>query len=154
MSESTEMPVADPVRQPRSLGSVLGILGAIVVLPLLIVLLVVIVRGTGGGGQADALMDGVRDNRIQAVYLNNQRVYFGNLDAVGGDWLKLSDAYFLRQNSDTTEKAQEEASTDLVPVQQEVGGDGDLVISASEVTLVQNLAADSSIAGQIEDATR
>jgi len=131
---------------------VLGILGVLVVLPLLIVLLVLILRGSGGSGQADDLMDGVRTNRVQAVYLSNERLFFGNLEAIGGGWLKLSDGYFLRQSAAGGEK-DAEAGTDLVPVQQEVGGDGDIVINAAEVTLVQNLAANSQIAQQIDDAT-
>ena len=50
---------------------------------------------------------------------------------------------------DSEEKA---ATTDLVPIQQEVGGDGDMVVNTREVVLIQDLAKDSEIAREIEAA--
>ena len=141
------------VAEPRSLAAVLGILGAIVALPLLIVLLVLIVRGTGATGGKDVL-DGVDADRIQAVYLSNDRVYFGRVSSTSGDWLTLDDAYYLSQSAESARSGDAASTTDLVPVAREVGGDGSLVINAREVTLLQNLAKGSTIAKELEKATK
>ena len=137
---------------PRSTGAVLGIIGAIIALPLVLWLLFSFGGGSGATGGAD-LEGGVDSDRIQAVYLVNDRVFFGRLEAGDGDFVELHDAYFLRAKAAEEAKEGEEAAvTSLIPVEQEVGGDGTLVVNSREIVLVQNLTADSPIAEEIEQA--
>lgn len=140
---------------PRSTTTVLAILGAIIALPVLALLIYVVTSGSGAANGGEDVADGVRSSRIQAVYLANDRVFFGDLEAGEGDWVQLRDAYFLRAKAaeDAKDGAQAGA-TNLVPVAQEVGGDGTLVVNSREIVLVQNLAADAPIAQAIEDARR
>ena len=144
-------PTSEPV--PRSTTAVLGIVAALIALPLLALVLFMLLRGGGSANGGADLTAGVRDDRIQAVYLANDRVFFGDLEAGEGDWLELRDAFFLRaQAAEEAKEGEEPGVTSLIPVEQEVGGDGTLVVNSREVVLVQNLTADSPIAEEIEDA--
>jgi len=141
---------------PRPVSAVLGIVAALLAVPLLILLLLFVVRG-GQSGSGD-VAEGVRDNRLQAVYMANDRVFFGDVEALSGDWFELRDAFYLRrsanENAAAGADAPEATTTDLVPIQQEVGGDGDMLVNSREVVLVQDLAADSDISRKIEDALK
>lgn len=153
MTNDTDALSADDA-SPRAASAVLAMLGALVALPMLVVLLVMLLRDDAGGAAEDVAR-GVRDNRIQAVYMANDAVYFGNLKPGSGDWLELRDAFFLRSSAAAESRDGEEAAvTNLVPIQQQVGGDGTMHINSGEVVLVQNLAADSQIAREIEDAVQ
>lgn len=149
MSEAPESSSADEDTPVRSTGGVLIIVGALIALPLFLLLAVFVFSGTRNG--SDAVEGGIIEGRIQAVYMANDRVFFGNLEPAEGDWLTLRDAFYLRQG-DAAGKDAGAATTDLVPMQQEVGGDGDMLVNAREIVLVQNLATDSEIASKIEDA--
>ncbi|MCW2927468.1 MAG: hypothetical protein JWM86_1436 [Thermoleophilia bacterium] len=156
MSEAPESPADSTLEpttsQPRSTAFVLGVLGAIVALPLLVIVLVLLTRGGNGGG-ADELLDGIREDRLQAVYLTDGSVYFGDLRAGNGDWLDLRDAFFLRRTEAAAKDgAAAKASTDLVPIGEVLGGDGDMTLNATEVLQVQDLAKDAEIATAIDDA--
>jgi hypothetical protein len=140
-----------PVAAPRDTKSVAAILGAILLLLVLGVLIAFCVKGSGGGGAAADAVDGVRSGRIQAVYLSNDSVYFGHLGERSGDWLELRDGFYLRSTTDAKDPSKA-STTEVVPVEQQAGGDGNLLINAHEVVLVQNLTADSQIAKTIDDA--
>lgn len=142
----------------RSTRAVFGILGALIgVVVVVLVVIALLTSGFPGGASGSAdLADGVNDERIQAVYMSNDRVYFGKVREGTGDWVVLEDAYYLRQAAaDAAAKGDQTASkTEIVPVTQEIGGTGDLRINTSEITLVQDLAARSEISTTIEDATK
>lgn len=148
MSDATENPV--PSEAPvRSTTSVLLLLGGLVAVPVLILLVLLLLQG-GSSGAGGHVADAVNGDRVQAVYMANDRVFFGSIEELDGDWFELQDAFYLRRGTaDSEEKA---ATTDLVPIQQEVGGDGDMVVNTREVVLIQDLAKDSEIAREIEAA--
>jgi hypothetical protein len=151
---ATTTPTTADEAAPRSTTAVLAMLGAIIALPLLALLVFLVVNGgSGSSSGGEDVAEGVRENRTQAVYLANDRVFFGDLEAGDGDWVKLHDAYFLRAKAAEDAKDGAEAgATNLVPVAQEVGGDGTLVVNSREIVLVQNLSADAPIAQAIDDA--
>lgn len=147
----TNGPTDSPV---RSTTSVLLLLAGLVAVPLLVLLVIVCLRGTGSNGAGADFADSVRDDRIQAVYLASDEVFFGSITDAEGDVFVLSDAFFLRRSGASAEDKDAADSLDLVSVAQDVGGDGDLVVNAREVVRVQNLAADAEIAQSIEDAAK
>ena len=153
MSEPSTATPVDRSNPVRSGTSVFLIVAAIFALPLIILIgMLVFSRASDGAG---AVEGGIDEARIQAVYMANDRVFFGNLEPADGDWLSLQDAFYLRRSAAEQGKdGQEAGSTDLVPLQQEVGGDGDMLLNSREVVLVQNLAKDSPIAQKIEDAIK
>lgn len=150
VSETTA-PAADaPV---RSTTSVLGLLAVLVAVPLLVLIAIMTFRGSGTEGAGAAFADSVDEDRIQAVYLASDEVFFGRVrDGEGGVFI-LEDAFFLRR-TEAAEGADEEADAglDLVSVAQDVQGAGDLVVNAAEVVRIQDLQADAEIAESIEKA--
>lgn len=136
---------------PRDTRSVVAILGAILLLVVIGVLIAYCVNGAGRGGAAADAVDGVRKGRVQAVYLTNDSIYFGHLGTRSGDWLELRDGFYLRSTPNAKDPSKP-ATTEVVPVEQQAGGDGRLLINAREVVLVQNLNATSQIAKTIDDA--
>lgn len=157
MTDEPETTSAAPDPAPRPVSAVLGIIAALIAVPLLILLLLLVLRGDSDTGSGD-VAGGVRDNRLQAVYMANDRVFFGDVEELSGEWFELRDAYYLRRSAAEAaaegEGEQEATTTDLVPIQQEVGGDGDMLVNSREVVLVQDLAADSDISRKIEDALK
>lgn len=149
-----------PEHQPaeRSTRAVFGILGAL--LGVAVAALVIVALATsglpGGGGGSSDLVAGIDDERFQAVYMTDDRIFFGKLREGDGDWVVVEDAYYPRRaDSGAAAKGEEAtAQTEIVPVSREVGGTGDLRINTSEIKLVQDLAARSEISTTIEDATK
>ena len=156
MSDATETtgPTDSPV---RSTSSVLLLLAGLVALPLVVLLVIVMLRGgTGSGGTGAEFADAIDDERIQAVYLASDEVFFGTIGDADGDVLVLRDAFFLRRTGAAAgdKDAEPADSLDLVSVATDVGGDGDLLINAAEIVRIQNLAADAEIAQSVEDAIK
>jgi hypothetical protein len=151
-TESTDPsePGSEPVRSGQS---VLLVLGAIIVLPLLLVIGVLLLRGSGS-----SVADEVREDRIQAVYMTSDLVYFGQVRAGSGDFLRIENAYFLRRtpgaDAEDEDAPADAGDTELVPVSQEVGGEDDMLVNAGEVVRIQDLSPDSEIASTIEDAIK
>ena len=152
MSDAIETtgPTDSPV---RSTTSVLLLLAGLIAVPLLLLLVIVCLRGAGSDGAGADFADTVRDDRIQAVYLASDEVFFGSITDAEGDTFILSDAFFLRRTEAAGDEEEAADSLNLVSVAQDVGGDGDLIINAREVVRIQNLTADAEIAQSIEDAT-
>lgn len=159
MSTPADETAAREDSQPvRSTRAVVGILGSIIGAIVLVLVVILLVRSgslTGSSASRDLARSSNAD-RIQAVYLADDSVYFGRVRAGHGDWILLKDAYFLRRAAaDAAAKGETSASqTEIVPVSQAVGGTGDMRINVAQITVVQDLAARSDIASTIEDATR
>lgn len=153
MSDALETtgPADSPV---RSTSSVLLLLAGLLAVPILILLVVVTLRGGGSDGAGADFADAAREDRIQAVYLASDEVFFGEITDAEGDVFVLRDAFFLRRAAAAGDDEEAADSLDLVSVAQDVGGDGNLVVNAREVVRVQNLAADAEIAQSIEDALK
>lgn len=85
---------------------------------------------------------GIVDPRgYQAVVLDSDRVYFGRLRALDGDFYELLDAHFLREESGRTR---------LVPIGDELHRpEGRILVRKAEVVIVENLRADSPILAEI-----
>jgi hypothetical protein len=152
VSTEPSEPSSEPVRSGQS---VLLVLGAIIVLPLLLVIVVLLLRGSGS-----SVADEVREDRIQAVYMTSDLVYFGQVRAGSGDFLRVENAFFLRRTSGEAADGKNAADddgggdTELVPVSQEVGGEDDMLVNTGEVFRIQDLSPDSEIASTIEDAIK
>lgn len=136
----------------RSTTSVLVVLGAILLVPVVALLFAFAPRG-GGGGAGAQLVKGLDDDAVHAVYLTNDNVYFGFVGDAHGDFFVLEDAFFLRSAASEGDKGDEaEPTLQTVPVSEEVGGDGNLLVNGNEVLRVQALTKDSNIAKAVEPA--
>lgn len=96
----------------------------------------------------------ISDNEYQAVFLTNGQVYFGKLHTLNGDYMKLTDIYYL-QTKTTTSDVQSASSTSasdvtLVKLGNEIHGPEDkMVISRSQILFFENLKNDGKVTESI-----
>lgn len=97
-------------------------------------------------------------DRYQAVFLDNQQVFFGKLKNVNGNYLTLEKAYYtkaqdLPANATAEQKAATSNNVSLVKVGDEVyGPENTMRIRAEQVLFWQNLEPDSKVAKAIDSA--
>ena len=98
----------------------------------------------------DPPFDGSIDqDRFQAVFLENDRVYFGHLEEAGDDFYLLTDAFFIEETPGQTEDAA--PVREVVSIVEEFHDpDDEVLIAVEDVVLIQNLRADSEVAEAIE----
>jgi hypothetical protein len=91
----------------------------------------------------------VNDDRFQAVFLEDGRVFFGKLVSSKGDYYEMRDAYYVQQVPGKKEKDQ--------PTQEAVartadlhGPDGRMLIPKDAVLFIENLRRDSQLAETID----
>ncbi|MGH2684690.1 MAG: hypothetical protein ACRDJP_04400 [Actinomycetota bacterium] len=94
--------------------------------------------------------DGTVDpDRFQAVFLENDRVYFGHLEEAGDDFYLLTDAFFIEEMPAQTED--QPPVREVVSVREEFQGpDDEMLVAIEDVVLIQNLRPDSEVAEAIE----
>jgi hypothetical protein len=162
-------PIAQPVReQPRTSSRIEALTASPqkkstfkrVILPIVIVILIIVlgVLGWSAWSKANAGF-GIDSNKYQAVFFTNGQVYFGKLQTSGGDYLKLTDIFYLQaQAADEigTDAPLQETSSDqnnvqLIKLGNEVHGPEDqMIISREQVLFYENLKADGKVAQSIE----
>ena len=102
--------------------------------------------------------DNPRADRYQAVFLDDNKVFFGKLKNISGAYLTLDNAYTATEQqlpADATkeQKAATANNTSLLPVSAQVyGPENTLKIRAEKVLFWQNLKADSKVAKAINSA--
>jgi hypothetical protein len=141
-STQTSSTESNPV---RSTQGVLVVIGLLLLVPL-VALVVVLLPGASGGG--NDIVESVDADRIQAVYLTNDLVYFGVVGESHGEFFELNDAFYLRRSAEAETEGSDAAEPTLVPVpvSEEVDGTGNLLVNAREVLRIQSLDDDSEIA--------
>ncbi len=97
--------------------------------------------------------DPVKDGQYQAVFLDNGQVYFGKLSGARGDYVKLSDIYYLQVQQtiqpDGQATAADQQQISLAKLGNELHGPEDeMYISNSKITFWENLKVD----GQVTEA--
>lgn len=125
-------------RRVAKLIVISGLLAAVILLSLSIIT---------RAGRADFLPPNVKSSRYQAVFLTNDRVYFGHVRAGENGYFELRDAYFIRETSASkTEKAKQVVAA----VGEEfLGPERHLTINSEQVILIENLRRDSNVAAAI-----
>jgi hypothetical protein len=127
------------------------------------ILVAVIVLVAVGGWFAWSSMNGgavaIDGSKYQAVFFSNGQVYFGKLHASNGDYMKLTDIYYLQSQQATNDKDSnnpQESSTNqnnvqLVKLGDEIHGPEDeMVISKDQVLFYENLKSDGKVAQSIQ----
>jgi len=96
----------------------------------------------------------VKEDQYQAVFLENGQVYFGKLDSVNNNYLRLTEIYYLATDNGTLYQSSQ-ASTSQVKLNKlgnEVHGPEDeLFIDRDNVVIWENLKNDSKIVQAISD---
>lgn len=88
----------------------------------------------------------------QAVFLSNGQVYFGRLEGLSGDFVKLEEIYYLQlaqapQPSDQKEKQQQQpAQVSLVKLGNELHGPEDMMtINRNQILFIEDMKPGSKV---------
>jgi hypothetical protein len=101
----------------------------------------------------------INKDDYQAVFLTNGQVYFGKLQNAGGEYLKLTDIYYLQVDSAVQQAGGTEAATDssdsnvqLIKLGNELHGPRDeMQINDTQVLFWENLKPDSKVSEAIKN---
>lgn len=96
----------------------------------------------------------VDTNQMQAVFLNNGQVYFGDIGELNAEYLTLSNIYYLRVNQQVQPGQQNNSQNgvSLVKLGCELHGPQDqMVINRSEITFWENLKSDGQVAKAVAE---
>lgn len=124
-------------------------------LVLLFSVTIVIVAVTAAISMADSKSEEkfVDGSKMQAVFLNNGQVYFGNITELNSDYLNLANIYYLRVNQQVQpgkEASQNDVS--LVKLGCELHGPQDLMtVNREQVTFWENLKDDGQVAKAVAE---
>lgn len=102
---------------------------------------------------------GIDSSKYQAVFFTNGQVYFGKLTSLNGNYMKMTDIFYLQTQgqaeADDKENPQEtsidqNSSVQLIKLGNEVHGPEDeMIISRDQVLFYENLKNDGKVAQTI-----
>jgi len=100
----------------------------------------------------------IDNNRYQAVFLSNGQVYFGKLHTYNGDYMKLTNIYYLQTKSSSTSStnpqktsSQDESNVQLIKLGSEIHGpDDEMIVSKEQILFFENLKKDSQVSASID----
>lgn len=92
-------------------------------------------------------------SKLQAIFLNNGQVYFGNIDTLNQSYAKLNNVYYLRVNQQVQPGEQaKQNDVSLAKLGCELHGPQDqMIINRSEVTFWENLKDDGQVAKAVAE---
>ena len=141
-----------PAAKKKSTKGVIGIVIASVVVVALLAWSTIAILG-------GSLNSGINKDEYQAVFLTNGQVYFGKLQNANGDYLALTDIYYLQvdseiQSGEETDATATDSNVQLIKLGNELHGPQDeMQISAQQVLFWENLKADSRVSEAIANYT-
>lgn len=131
-----------------------------------IILLVIVVLGGGyylltnknaidlGGSKSSE--EKKNDNKYQAVFLTNGQVYFGKLKDDGGNYVKLTDIYYLQAKDQNVQPkdaaAADQSNLTLIKLGKELHAPADeMNISRQQVLFWENINDDGKVMQAIQE---
>ncbi|RJO62048.1 hypothetical protein C4544_00925 [candidate division WS5 bacterium] len=96
-------------------------------------------------------------DKYQAVFLTNGQVYFGKLEDKGGDYVKLTDIYYLQaqdqvQPKENVEENKNDANLTLIKLGKELHAPSDeMNINREQVLFWENIEKDGKVMKAIEE---
>jgi len=145
---------SEPVRhtrQPRSKFKPIAIIVGV------IVVLAIIVSAYLFFGPSRSTEATINGNEYQAVFLTSGQVYFGKLQIVNNDYMKLTDIFYLqaKTSSSSVQQTATDASAtgvDLIKLGNEIHGPEDaMMISKSQVIFFENLKSNGKVSTTINN---
>jgi hypothetical protein len=127
---------------------------AVVIVLLIVLLGLMLKNGLSGSG-------GIKKNQYQAVFLTNGQVYFGKLQNTNGEYLRMTDVYYLQvqnnqnqQSADNKSQEQTQQTTgqpQLIKLGQELHGPEDeLNILRTQISFWENLKDNGKVVTAIK----
>jgi hypothetical protein len=122
-----------------------------------VILALLIVAGLFVAKQFTSSAPQIDTSKYQAVFLTSGQVYFGKLQNSNGDYLTLTNVFYLQTKTDSTSAGNpQKTSTDtangveLIKLGNEIHGPEDkMVISHAQVLFYENLKSDGRVSQSI-----
>ncbi len=117
-------------------------------------LLGVVLLAIGGWAGVNALAyQGIDTNRYQAVYLDNNNVYFGKVHYMANGDVLLQDVFRVQAGGSTdTGKSPQSNDIRLIKPGSELHGPDDVMrINRGKITFIENLKTDGKVTQAIQD---
>jgi hypothetical protein len=99
----------------------------------------------------------IDSSKFQAVFFTNGQVYFGKLETLNGNYMKLTDIFYLQTKTTDASGNPQETSTagttdvQLIKLGNEIHGPVDeMIISKDQMLFFENLKSDGKVAQSIE----
>lgn len=155
-SERTPIP---PIKEPKKLVSLKRVL-----IPIIIVIILVgggFVGATAWSQSHATVAAGIDTSKYQAVFFTNGQVYFGKLQTLNNDYLKLTDIFYLQTQSTSSKTdstnpqstSSDSSSVQLIKLGNEVHSPEDqMIISRDQVLFYENLKSDGKVSQSIDKA--
>lgn len=121
--------------------------GFVIAIAVIVLAILMLYRATPG-----SLID---SSKYQAVFFTNGQVYFGKLQALSGNYLRLTNIFYLQTKATDSTNPQEtskDASADvqLIKLGDEIHGPNDeMIINNDQVLFFENLKADGKVTQSI-----
>lgn len=123
-------------KRPRDGGKWFNVLNLVVLLGAAIIVAAVALAVARGGNSEFKY---VNQSKYQAVFLNNGQVYFGNIDSLNNDYVRMTNIYYLTQSSNSSSNSNSNYSLVKLGCQQIHDPYDEMVINRSQVTFWENL---------------
>lgn len=131
------------------------------ILPIVVSIVVIVLAAIGWfvWSQSQKTDVAIDSSKYQAVFFTNGQVYFGKLATVNGDYMKLTDIYYLQTQAtdgasdqkNPQQTATNQNNVQLVKLGDEVHGPEDaMVISKQQMLFYENLKTDGKVAQSIK----
>lgn len=119
-----------------------------------IVIIIVVIASAFWFFNRSTTASSIESDKYQAVFFTNGQVYFGKLQTLNNDYMKLTDIFYLQAKTDTTnpQKTTEQTETgvELIKLGNEIHGPEDsMIISKSQILFFENLKNDSKVSSTI-----
>lgn len=89
----------------------------------------------------------VESSKLQAVFLNNGQVYFGNIQTLNKDYLVMTNIFYLQNSTASTQDKNASTQVSLVKLGCELHMPYDsMVINTAQVTFWENVKDDGQVA--------
>lgn len=88
----------------------------------------------------------VKGDAWQAVFLTNNQVYFGKLSDTKGDYIELTQVFYLQSDQSLNDKQKDTSNLNLIKLGAEIHGPEDaMYIAKKQIIFWENLKSDSKI---------
>lgn len=122
-------------------------IGLVVVIAVIVLAILTLYRASVG-----SLID---TSKYQAVFFTNGQVYFGKLATLSGNYMRLTDIFYLQTKTTDSSNPQETTSStssdvELIKLGDEIHGPSDeMIINNDQVLFFENLKQDGKVAQSI-----
>jgi len=99
----------------------------------------------------------IESDKFQAVFLTNGQVYFGKLQTLNSEYMKINNIFYLQTkaaaSSTNPQKTSDQSATDvqLIKLGSEIHGPEDqMIISKTQILFFENLKSDGTVSKTIQ----